>query len=178
MGAAVVVSAFVLEFQKTKRLADRAISQLLDEQLHAQLDGDANSVAMVMQHLAGNMRSRWTDFLTTDGEKPWRNRDAEFDPPTLTRAALLASWEAGWATLFSALDGLTDDDLGRAVTIRGEAQSVLAALTRQLAHYAGHAHQIVLLAKHERGAEWATLSIARGQSSVYNTASLRASRTS
>ncbi len=177
MGAPVVVSAFVLEFQKTKRLADRAIVQLLDEQLHARLDAEANSVAMVMQHLAGNMRSRWTDFLTIDGEKPWRNRDAEFEPPALSREQLLASWELGWDTLFSALSGLTDDDLRREVTIRGEAQTVLAALTRQLGHYAGHAYQIVLLAKHLRGSDWTTLSIGRGQSSAY-TAALRTSSTS
>jgi hypothetical protein len=162
-----VVTTLAGEFRKVKALADGAISQLDDAQLHARLDGEANSVAMLMHHLAGNMRSRWTDFLTTDGEKPWRQRDAEFEPPPGDRAALQALWESGWATLFAALDGLGDADLARTVTIRGEGQTVLAAIARQLAHYAGHAHQIVLLAKHQRGADWRVLSIPRGQSQAY-----------
>ena len=170
MGAPMVVSTFVREFQKTKQLADRAIAQLTDAQLQARLDDDGNSVAMLMQHVAGNLRSRWTDFLTSDGEKPWRNRDAEFEPPAGTRAELLASWEQGWAVLFATLDGLTDDDLPRTVTIRSEGQTVLAALARQLGHYAGHAYQIVFLAKHLQGPAWTTLSIARGQSSAYTDA--------
>ena len=173
MGAPMVVSTFVREFQKTKQLADRAIAQLSDAQLHARLDDEANSVAMLMQHMAGNMRSRWTDFLSTDGEKPWRNRDAEFEPPVFARSELLAAWEQGWAVLFATLEGLTDDDLTRTITIRGEGQTVLAALARQLGHYAGHAYQIVLLAKHLQGPDWTTLSIARGQSSAYNTDALR-----
>ncbi len=171
-----VVSTFVREFHKTKQLADRAVAQLDDEQLQARLDDDANSVAMLMQHMAGNMRSRWTDFLTTDGEKPWRNRDAEFEPQGLTRDALLASWEDGWAVLFAALATLTDDDLARTVTIRGEAHTVLGALARQLGHYCGHAFQMVLLAKHLRGPAWTTLSIARGQSAAFTDA-LRSSPT-
>lgn len=162
-----VVDAFVQEFRKTRQLADRAIAQLDDAQLHARLDAEANSVAVLMQHMAGNMRSRWTDFLTSDGEKPWRQRDREFEAPPLDRAALLGSWDSGWQTLFDALAGLTDDDLGRTVTIRGEGQSVLSALTRQLAHYAGHAYQIVLLAKHSKGDDWTVLSIPRGQSDAY-----------
>lgn len=162
-----VVDAFVQEFRKTRQLADRAIAQLDDAQLHARLDAEANSVAVLMQHMAGNMRSRWTDFLTSDGEKPWRQRDLEFEPPALDRAALLSSWESGWQTLFDTLAGLTDDDLGRTVTIRGEGQSVLSALTRQLAHYAGHAYQIVLLAKHVKGDDWTVLSIPRGQSDAF-----------
>lgn len=167
MGAPMVVSTFVGEFQKTKRLAERAIAQLTDAQLHMRLDDECNSVAMLMQHVAGNLRSRWTDFLTTDGEKPWRNRDAEFEPPAGARRELVTSWEQGWAVLFAALDGLTDDDLARAVTIRGEGQTVLAALARQLSHYSGHAFQIVFLAKHLQGPAWTTLSIARGQSAAY-----------
>jgi hypothetical protein len=162
-----VVTTLAREFRKVKALADGAISQLDDVQLHARLDTEANSVAMLMHHLAGNMRSRWTDFLTTDGEKPWRQRDAEFEPPPGDRAALQATWESGWATLFGALEGLGDADLTRTVTIRGEGQTVLAALARQLAHYAGHAHQIVLLAKHQRGPDWHVLSIPRGQSQAY-----------
>ena len=165
-----VIPAFAREFRKTKQLVDRAIAQLTDAQLHARLDDECNGVAMLMQHLAGNMRSRWTDFLTADGEKPWRNRDAEFEPPSLTRADLLASWEDGWATLFGALGALTDADLARTVTIRGEGQTVVAALARQLGHYAGHGYQIVYLAKHLQGPAWTTLSIARGQSSAYTDA--------
>ena len=168
-----VVATLTREFFKVKALADGAIAQLDDAQLHARIDPEANSVAMLMHHLAGNMQSRWTDFLTSDGEKPWRQRDAEFEPPPGDRAALLATWEAGWTTLFAALDGLADDDLARSVTIRGEAQTALAAIARQLAHYAGHVHQIVLLAKHLRGANWRVLSIPRGQSQAY-TARLRA----
>jgi uncharacterized damage-inducible protein DinB len=173
MAGRLVVDAFAREFQKTRQLSDRAIAQLDDTQLHARLDAEANSVAMLMQHMAGNMRSRWTDFLTTDGEKPWRQRDAEFEPPVLTRDALMASWQSGWQTLFDTLATLTDDDLTRTITIRGEGQSVLTALTRQLAHYAGHAYQIVLVAKHVKGDAWDVLSIPRGGSAAYE-AKLRA----
>lgn len=162
-----VIAAFVREFTSTRQLADRAIAQLSEAQLHARLDDEANSVAVLMQHLAGNMRSRWTDFLTSDGEKPWRHRDTEFEPQGQSRETLQASWESGWQTLFDALAGLTDADLTRTVTIRGEPQTVLAALTRQLAHYAGHAYQIVLLGKHLKGADWTVLSIPRGQSDAY-----------
>jgi len=173
MAGRLVVDAFVREFQKTRQLCDRSIAQLSAPQLHARLDAEANSVAMLMHHLAGNMRSRWTDFLTTDGEKPWRQRDAEFEPPALDHDALVASWQSGWQVLFDTLATLTDDDLTRTVTIRGEGQSVLNALTRQLAHYAGHAYQIVLVAKHLKGEAWDVLSIPRGQSAVYE-AKLRA----
>lgn len=170
MAGRLVVDAFAREFQKTRQLAERAVAQLSDAQLHVRLDAEANSVAMLMQHMAGNMRSRWTDFLTTDGEKPWRQRDAEFEPPVLTRDALMTSWQSGWQTLFDTLATLTDDDLTRTVTIRGEGQPVLAALTRQLAHYAGHAYQIVLVAKHLKGEAWDVLSIPRGQSAAYTAA--------
>lgn len=170
MAGRLVVDAFTREFQKTRQLSERAVAQLSDAQLHTRLDAEANSVAMLMQHMAGNMRSRWTDFLTTDGEKPWRQRDAEFEPPVLTRDALMVSWQSGWQTLFDTLATLTDDDLTRTVTIRGEGQPVLAALTRQLAHYAGHAYQIVLVAKHLKGEAWDVLSIARGQSAAYTAA--------
>lgn len=162
-----VVTTLAAEFRKVKALADAAIAQLDDAQLHARLDAEANSVAMLMQHLAGNMQSRWTDFLTSDGEKPWRRRDQEFETPAVNREGLRAAWEAGWATLFAALDGLSDGDLDRRVAIRGEATTVLAAIARQLAHYAGHGHQIVLLGKHLRGPGWRVLSIPRGQSQAY-----------
>ena len=167
MAGRLVVDACEREFQKTRQLCDRSIAQLSEAQLHTRLDAEANSVAMLMGHLAGNMRSRWTDFLTSDGEKPWRQRDAEFEPPALDHAALMASWQSGWQVLFDTLATLTDDDLTRTITIRGEGQSVLSALTRQLAHYAGHAYQIVLVAKHLKGDAWDVLSIPRGQSAAY-----------
>ena len=162
-----VVTTLAAEFRKVKALADAALVQLDDDQLHARLDAEANSVATLVQHLAGNMQSRWTDFLTSDGEKPWRQRDQEFEAPGGDRQDLMARWEAGWATLFAALDGLSDADLDRRVLIRGESPTVLAAIARQLAHYAGHVHQIVLLAKHLRGPAWRVLSIPRGQSQAY-----------
>jgi Protein of unknown function (DUF1572) len=171
-----VVDTLVREFQKTKALADRAIAQLTDDQLHRRLDAEANSVAMLMAHMSGNMRSRWTDFLTSDGEKPWRQRDREFEPTGLSREALLAEWNGGWQTLFDALAALGDADLARPVTIRGEAQSALAAIVRQISHYAGHTHQIVLLAKHLAADRWTTLSIPRGQSDAYNAETRAASR--
>ncbi|HET7346768.1 MAG TPA: DUF1572 domain-containing protein [Acidobacteriaceae bacterium] len=151
-----------------KRLAERAMDQVSDEQLFTPIDSEANSIAIIVKHMAGNMRSRWTDFLTTDGEKPDRNRDSEFEDPPATRAAVLASWEAGWSCLFSALHALTDDDLARTVTIRGEPHSVMQAINRQLAHYPHHVGQIVLLAKHFAGGKWQSLSIPRRASADYN----------
>lgn len=164
------ISSARKQFAYYKLLGEKTFAQLSDEELFWQHNADTNSVATIVKHLWGNMRSRWTDFLTTDGEKPWRQRDAEFEPPALTRDALLASWQMGWQTLFDTLATLCDDDLTRTVTIRGEGQSVLAALTRQLAHYAGHAFQIVLVAKHLKGEAWNVLSIPRGQSAAYTAA--------
>lgn len=156
-------------FAHYKKLAERAIAQVSDHHLFTSLDPDSNSIAILVQHLAGNMRSRWTDFLTSDGEKPSRNRDAEFEEPAApTRAALLADWESGWACLFSALHSLTDADLTRSVTIRGEAHSVLQAINRQLAHYPHHIGQIVLLAKHFAADRWQTLSVPRKGSQEFN----------
>jgi hypothetical protein len=151
-----------------KKLAERAMDQLTDDQLFATLDGEANSIAIIVKHMSGNMLSRWTDFLTTDGEKPNRNRDAEFEAPPATRAALLATWGAGWACLFSALQPLTDADLARTVTIRGEVHSVLQAINRQLAHYPHHVGQIVLLAKHFAHDHWQSLSVPRKGSAEFN----------
>jgi len=155
-------------FRYYKKLADLAMAQVKDEQLFLQLDEEANSIALVVKHVAGNMRSRWTDFLTSDGEKPDRNRDSEFADPPATREALLAPWENGWALLFSALEPLTDADLGRTITIRGEAHSVMQAMNRQLAHYPYHVGQIVLLAKHFAGEKWVSLSIPRSRSAEFN----------
>ena len=148
-----------------KRLADDAIAQLNDEQFFALPDAESNSVAIVVKHMAGNMRSRFTDFLTTDGEKPDRNRDQEFIIASgATRAEILAAWEKYWQLVFDTLNGLSAEDLERMVTIRGEPHSVLQAINRQVAHYSYHIGQIVLLAKHWKGAEWRTLSVPKGKS--------------
>lgn len=155
-------------FRQYKQLGERAMAQVSDEQLFAVLDEEANSIAIIVKHMAGNMRSRWTDFLTTDGEKPTRNRDSEFVDAPATREALLGEWEQGWACLFAALEPLTDADLARTVTIRGEAHSVMQAINRQLAHYPMHVGQIILLAKHYAGAGWQTLSVARNRSAEFN----------
>jgi hypothetical protein len=148
-------------FRYYKNLAERAMDQVTDEQLFAALDGEMNSIAVVVKHMAGNMRSRWTDFLTTDGEKPDRNRDSEFVDPPATRQALLEFWEAGWRHVFTALEPLTDADLSRVVTIRGEPHSVMQAINRQIAHYANHVGQIVMLAKHFAHDHWQSLTIPR-----------------
>jgi hypothetical protein len=144
-----------------KKLAEGAMAQVTDEQLFATLDPEANSIAIIVKHMVGNMRSRWTDFLTTDGEKPDRHRDTEFEDPAPSREALMASWQAGWDCVFRALEPLSDADLGRSVTIRGEAHSVMQAISRQIAHYACHAGQIILLAKHYQHSQWRSLSIPR-----------------
>lgn len=155
-------------FRYYKQLAERAMDQVADEHLFTVLDPEANSIAIIVKHMTGNMRSRWTDFLTTDGEKPDRNRDSEFVDPPATRADLIADWEAGWARLFQALEPLTDDDLASTVTIRGEAHSVVQAVNRQLAHYPHHVGQIVLLAKHFASDHWQSLSVPRNQSAQFN----------
>lgn len=157
-----------------QKQANDAIAQLDDDELLRQIDAEANSVAVIMRHLAGNMRSRWTDFLTTDGEKESRQRDGEFEPPpNPTRAALLDEWERGWAVTLSSIESLTPGDLFRTITIRGQPHSVLQAIERQTRHYAAHVGQIVLLAKHWRGDRWKTLSIPRGKSAEF-TGQLRA----
>jgi hypothetical protein len=158
------------QFRGNKRLAEGAIAQLADEELFATLDGESNSVAIVIKHLAGNMRSRFCDFLTSDGEKPDRFRDREFElNPATTRAEVMQWWEEGWAQVFCALDSLKPEDVMRTVTIRSEPHTVLQAINRQIAHYAYHAGQIVFLAKHLRGGDWKTLSIPRGKSEEYKT---------
>jgi hypothetical protein len=155
-------------FRHYKKLAERAMDQVTDEQLYATLDGEMNSIAIVMKHMAGNMRSRWTDFLTTDGEKPDRDRDTEFVNPPATREALLQVWEDGWSRVFRALEPLSDSDLGHTVTIRGEAHSVMQAINRQMAHYANHVGQIVLLAKHFAQDRWQSLTVPRNRSTEFN----------
>jgi uncharacterized damage-inducible protein DinB len=163
-----ILSVAIDELQKAKKLADKSIEQLSDEQLHQTIDADSNSIAVLMRHMAGNMRSRWIDFLTSDGEKPDRRRDGEFEDPRQSRAELLAEWEHGWKCVFDALTPLTDDDLQRTVYIRSEPHTVYKAISRQVAHYSGHAYQILLLAKHFQGPNWKTLSIPRGQSEEFN----------
>ena len=150
------------QFEKMKKLAEGALAQVTDEQLLATLDPESNSIAVIMRHMAGNLRSRFTDFLTTDGEKPDRNRDGEFeiDNP-MTRDRAMADWESGWRVLFATLKTLTPEDLLEDVFIRGERHSVIQALDRQLTHHAYHVGQIVFLAKHMRSAGWQTLSIPR-----------------
>ena len=155
-------------FRYYKALAERAMAQVSDEQLFVNLDEEANSIAIIVKHMAGNMRSRWTDFLSSDGEKPDRNRDSEFVDPPVIRAALLEVWEAGWGLVFAALEPLTDADLGRTVTIRGEAHSVMQAVNRQIAHYSMHVGQIVFLAKHFAHDRWETLSVPRNRSAEFN----------
>ena len=155
-------------FAYYKKLGERAMGQVADERLFATLDEEANSIATIVKHITGNMRSRWTDFLTTDGEKPDRNRDREFVDPPATREALLKEWEDGWRCVFDALEPLTDADLTRTVTIRGEPHSVMQAINRQLAHYPHHVGQIVLLAKHFACDRWQSLSVPRNRSAEFN----------
>ncbi|HYM74404.1 MAG TPA: DUF1572 family protein [Candidatus Dormibacteraeota bacterium] len=152
-----------------KRMGESAMTQLRDEDFFVTLDPEANSVAILVKHLAGNMRSRFTDFLTSDGEKPDRFRDREFEVTSATtRADVMKWWEEGWACVFSAIDPLQPEDVMRTVTIRGEPHTVLQAINRQIAHYAQHIGQIVFLAKHLRSSEWKTLSIPRGKSEEFN----------
>ncbi|HNQ15210.1 MAG TPA: DUF1572 family protein [Pyrinomonadaceae bacterium] len=155
-------------FRNYKKLAERAMEQVSDEEFFAQIDAESNSVALVVKHIAGNQRSRWRDFLTSDGEKPDRNRDTEFEIMNEDRASLMDFWESGWATLFGALEELTPDDFSRTVTIRGEPHTIVEAINRQLTHYAYHVGQITFLAKHFRASEWKTLSVPRGRSDAFN----------
>ncbi len=152
------------EFARLKAHAEKAAAQVADDALHARLDPESNSLAVILRHVGGNLASRYTDFLTADGEKPDRDRDGEFEDPALPRAEVLAAWEKGWSRLLATLASLSPADLERTVTIRGEPHSVLLALQRSLSHTAQHVGQIVYLAKHLAGDGWKTLSIPRGQS--------------
>jgi hypothetical protein len=168
--AAEFVPAVIDAFEANKRLADRAVAQVPDDKLHTALDPHTNSIAVVMRHVAGNLTSRWTDFLTTDGEKPGRDRDGEFVDTFASRAELLDCWERGWSCLLAALRGLTADDLGKTVTIRGEPHSVPLAIERSLGHTCYHVGQIVQVARIHAGDNWVTLTIPRGGSGRFNTA--------
>ncbi|PYU10840.1 MAG: hypothetical protein DMG37_18875 [Acidobacteria bacterium] len=157
-------------FRYYKKLGERAMAQCSDGDLFAVIDAESNSIAIIVKHMAGNMRSRWMDFLTTDGEKPDRNRDTEFEDAPKTRKALMELWERGWKYLFDALEPLTEADLGRTITIRTEPHSVMQAINRQVAHYAHHVGQIVFLAKHltaKTTGKWESLSVPRGQSKQF-----------
>ena len=168
--ASMVLTEASAVFRSQKDLADRALAQVSEANLHIALDPDTNSIAVIMQHLSGNMISRWLDFLTSDGEKPDRDRDGEFIDHHTLRAELLANWERGWTTLFNALESLKPDDLARTVTIRGEPHTVIRAILRQLSHYGYHVGQIVLIARHYAGDQWTTLTVPRGkgQSQAFN----------
>jgi hypothetical protein len=155
-------------FRYYKKLSEGAMEQVSDEQLFTALDEEMNSIAIIAKHMAGNMRSRWTDFLTSDGEKPDRNRDTEFVAPPATRKDLTQVWNDGWERIFQALEPLSNKDLEREVFIRGEAHSVMQAINRQIAHYAYHCGQIVFLAKHLKGNSWKTLSVPRNKSAEFN----------
>ncbi|ADV68297.1 DUF1572 family protein [Deinococcus maricopensis] len=165
---AVFLAETITRMQAVRDLGAGALAQLRAEQWHAALGPDENSAAVIVQHLAGNMQSRWAGFPDADGESAARDRDAEFDDQGLDVSALLARWDAGWAVFLAALERLTPEDLTRTVTIRGEAHTVLAAVQRQVAHYSGHVYQLVFLARHLRGADWRTLSIPRGGSAAFN----------
>ena len=154
----------VFQLRKLKAQADKAIAQVDEPQFFTRLDDDANSIGLILKHMAGNMRSRWTDFLTTDGEKADRDRDSEFEHELAdTRDAILARWEAAWELMFNTVTSLQPNDLGKTVTIRGEPHTVVQALNRQLSHYSAHVGQIVLLAKHFAGPRWQTLSIPKAR---------------
>jgi hypothetical protein len=151
-----------VQFRRMKKLAEDALSQASDEELLRTIDEESNSLAIITKHMAGNLRSRFTDFLTSDGEKPNRNRDGEFEiAGSPSRGAIMAEWERGWSCLFAALDGLTEDDVLLEITIRGEAHTVIQALNRQMTHHAYHVGQIVFLCKHFRSTAWRNLSMPR-----------------
>jgi hypothetical protein len=158
----------VQSFRNAKKMAERAIEQVNDDEFFAAIDAEANSIGVIVKHIAGNLRSRWTDFLTSDGEKPDRNRDTEFEMIADTRESLMQFWETSWQVLFDNVEPLTADDFSKTVTIRGEPHTIVEALNRQLTHYAYHIGQIVLLAKHFRSADWKTLSIPKNRSAEFN----------
>lgn len=162
------LSSAIQQFTQYKALAEKTFSQLSDEQLFWQYNKESNSIATIVKHLRGNMLSRWTDFLTSDGEKKWRTRDAEFVNDIKDRATLLFQWNEGWDCLFHTLRGLTEDDLGTTIYIRNEGHTVTEAINRQLTHYASHVGQIIFIGKMLAGSQWQTLSIAPGNSKQYN----------
>jgi uncharacterized damage-inducible protein DinB len=168
-----IISSILSEYQRYKKLAEDAIAQVSDTELNQAIGDDNNSIAVVMTHVSGNLRSRFTDFLTSDGEKPWRHRDEEFADTPRPRAELLAHWEQGWSVVLATLGGLADDRLADQVTIRRQPMPVADALHRSLAHTSYHVGQIVYIARALRGAAWTSLSIPRGQSDAFNKGTAR-----
>jgi hypothetical protein len=167
--ATVYLTDAIRQFRACKQIADKAIAQVTDEELFKTIDSENNSVALIMKHMTGNMRSRWRDFLTSDGEKPDRHRDTEFIIDDAdTKEAIMQHWEAGWKYVFDAVEPLTPDDLTKTVVIRDEPHTVIEAINRQMTHYALHTGQIIMLAKHFRESDWKTLSVPRGQSEEFN----------
>ena len=163
-----MIDGAIASFRSNKGWADKAIAQLSDDKLHVALDPNTNSIAVIMKHVAGNLLSRWTDFLTTDGEKPWRNRDDEFVDTLDSRDELIAYWDSGWQRLFDSLSSLSSDELAKSVTIRGELHSVPLAIQRSLAHCAYHVGQIMLIARILAGDHWTSITIPRGASANFN----------
>lgn len=156
------------EFRDMKALADKSVAQVSDEEFFRAIDPESNSIAVIMKHMSGNMRSRWTNFLNSDGEKPDRHRDTEFETDNEDRRAIEERWEEGWRLVFAAVEPLKGEDLMRAVTIRREPHTIVEAVNRQLVHYGQHVGQIIFLAKHLKSSAWKTLSIPRGQSQAFN----------
>ena len=165
-----ILSGIIKQFEYYKMLGDKTFSQLPDEALFRQYNNESNSIAVIVKHLWGNMLSRWTDFLTTDGEKPWRMRDEEFENDIADRQEMISKWNEGWNCLFNAIRALTPDDMDKIIYIRNQGHTVTGALYRQLAHYSYHIGQIVYIGK-LNAAEWSSLSIPRGKSSSFNDSS-------
>jgi hypothetical protein len=162
------LSDAIKSFRNYKTMAEKAMAQVSDEEFFEALNEEANSIAVIVKHIAGNLRSRWTDFLTSDGEKADRNRDTEFELMDETRESLMKFWEQGWQTLFDAIEPLEAEDFEKTVSIRGEAHTICEAINRQMTHYAYHVGQITFLAKHFRSKDWKTLSVPRGRSAEFN----------
>lgn len=168
MSKNLLIQNAIRHFTTYKLLADKTFAQLNEEQMHFQPNAACNNIAILIQHMSGNMLSRWTNFLTEDGEKPWRNRDAEFNDQNMGKKELIEMWERGWKVLFNTLQSLQEEDLTKDIFIRSESQSVTDAIVRQMAHYCGHVGQIVMLGKIMKGDDWQSLSIAKGQSEAFN----------
>ncbi len=162
------IKSALFEFQRYKTLGDKTFQQLSEEQIHWKQNEGDNSIAIIVKHMVGNMRSRWTNFLTEDGEKPWRDRENEFENPYSTKTEMLGAWEQGWQCVFDALDLVNAENFDTSIMIRNEAHTVIEAVNRQLAHYSGHVGQIVLLGKMIKGDKWASLSIPKGASDAFN----------
>jgi len=162
------LSSSIKQFEYYKMLADKTFGQLTFEEMQWQSQEDSNSISIIVKHMAGNMLSRWTNFLTEDGEKPWRHRDQEFIDTLSTKEDLIASWESSWACLYKAVKPLTEDDLEGIIHIRNQGHTVVEAINRQLSHYAYHVGQIVFVGKLIKGNDWESLSVHKGSSIAYN----------